>query len=132
MISMYAMFYNCHSLKTLNLKNFDTSSVNNMQQMFASCYSLEFLDIISFNTSNVKTMEGMFMDCHSLKSLNLYNFDTSKLAISSYMFININNDIVICNDEKKQTNIMTILSNYSFNINCSNFCLTNSKTKIYY
>ena len=35
--------------------------------MFQLCNELEYLDLSNFNTSNVTDMEGMFNECHKLK-----------------------------------------------------------------
>jgi len=51
---MEALFYNCSSLKTINLSNFDTSNVKNMGHMFHGCSKLISFDIDSFNTTNRK------------------------------------------------------------------------------
>jgi surface protein len=126
---MYAMFFNCWELKSLNLSNFDTSSVINMQQMFASCTSLTSLDINNFNTSNVENMKGMFSDCNSLISLNLINFDTSKLNTFSDMFLNIKNNIVYCINEEKESTIISLLSNFSTNNNCTDSSFLKSGQK---
>ena len=38
---MKFMFYECTSLKELNLSNFNTSEVNDMYYMFSKCSSLK-------------------------------------------------------------------------------------------
>jgi len=126
---MYAMFYNCEGLKSLNLSTFDTSSVINMQQMFAGCKSLTSLDINNFDTSNVENMKEMFSGCNSLISLNLINFDTSKLNSFSDMFLNIKNNIVYCINEEKESNIISLLSNFSTNNNCTDSSFLKSGQK---
>ena len=113
MTSMNSMFYNCSSLTSLDLSNFDTSNVNNMNamfygcnkltsldlsnfntskvtvvvDMFYGCSKLASLDLSSFNTSNVTSMHEMFRGCSSLTSLDLSNFDTSNVTIMYGMFI---------------------------------------------
>ena len=83
---MFKMFYNCTSLKSLELSNFDTSNVTNMQYMFSNCNSLTSLDLSNFNTSNVTDMMSMFDNCTSLKSLDLSSFDTSNTTDMAWMF----------------------------------------------
>ncbi|MCD8107940.1 MAG: BspA family leucine-rich repeat surface protein [Oscillospiraceae bacterium] len=85
--SMYAMFYGCDSLVSLDLSSFDTSNVTNMGAMFRQCYSLQLLDVSSFDTSKVKGMGGMFFDCESLISLDLSNFNTSRVTNMAGMFV---------------------------------------------
>ena len=43
--NMYAMFYECSSLTTLDLSSFDTSAVTSMVSMFSGCSSLTTLDL---------------------------------------------------------------------------------------
>ena len=86
--NMAYMFYNCSSLTSLDLSNFDTSNVTDMKNMFYKCSSLTSLDVSSFNTSNVTDMEWMFSGCESLTSLDLSNFITSNVTRMANMFYN--------------------------------------------
>ena len=83
---MSKMFYNCSSLRSLNLSNFNTSAVTNMSEMFYDCSGLTELNVSSFNTSAVTDMRYMFSKCSSLTSLNLSNFNTSAVTNMSEMF----------------------------------------------
>ena len=56
------MFYNCSSLTSLNLNNFNTNNVIDMSSMFSNCSSLTDLDLSNFNTSNVKNMLNLFLN----------------------------------------------------------------------
>lgn len=60
------MFRNCTILENLNLSNFNTSKVTNMNSMFLGCNNLTTLDLSSFDTSNVTKMDYMFMDNSNL------------------------------------------------------------------
>ena len=80
------MFCNCYALKTLDLSNFDTSSVTTMESMFAYCTGLKSVNVSSFNTSKVKNMNFMFLDCNSLTSLDLSSFSTESLKDTYQMF----------------------------------------------
>ena len=76
------MFYNCSSLKSIDLSSFNTTNVNNMEWMFDGCSSLKSLDLSSFNTTNVKDMRFMFDGCSSLKKENVkINKSESKILI---------------------------------------------------
>ena len=76
------------NIKKIDLKNFDTTNVNNMEYMFCGCNSLT--DLIlgdSFNTSNVTNMQHMFDGCSNLINLTLGNsFDTSQTVRMNSMF----------------------------------------------
>ena len=85
---MNYMFWNMHSLTSLNLSNFNTSKVTNMSSMFYNMRNLTSLDLSNFDTSNVTNMKAMFHNSWSLTSLNLSNFDTSKVKYMESMFDN--------------------------------------------
>jgi len=68
-----------NSLRNINLTNFNTSNVTNMESMFSSCNSLPNLNLSNFNTSNVTNMRNMFSGCVSLNHLNISNFETTKI-----------------------------------------------------
>ena len=60
---MNRIFCNCSSLKKLNLNNFKTNNVTNMEFMFSGCSSLSELNLNNFNTNNVTNMNSMFYGC---------------------------------------------------------------------
>ena len=57
------MFSGCRSLEGLNLNNFNTNNVTNMNDMFAESKSLKELNLDNFNTNNVNRMTCMFYEC---------------------------------------------------------------------
>ena len=69
------MFYNCKNITNIDLSNFNTKNVTNMQGMFAGCKSLKNLNLSNFNTQNVTNMWRMFSDCSSLKEENIITND---------------------------------------------------------
>lgn len=83
---MRNMFLRCSKLTSLDLSNFDTSSVTNMSYMFSYCSKLTSLDVSNFNTSSVTDMTSMFDSCSGLTSLDLSNFDTSSLLSTFWTF----------------------------------------------
>ena len=80
------MFYFCSSLTNLDLSNFNTQNVINMESMFYNCTSLTNLNLSNFNTQNVTNMGNMFNDCCSLINLNLSNFNTQNVTNMGNMF----------------------------------------------
>ena len=84
--NMQYMFSDMTKLTTLDLSNFDTSKVTDMKYMFNEMYSLTSLNLSSFNTSNVTDMRCMFAHMFRLTSLNLSNFNTSKVTNMGAMF----------------------------------------------
>ncbi len=65
------MFGSCTSLTSLDLSNFNTSNVTNMNGMFGSCTSLTSLDLSNFDTSKVTSMINMFNGCTSLRTIRM-------------------------------------------------------------
>ena len=74
------------SLTSINVSNWDTSNVKNMQCMFSGCNALISLDVSKWNTSKVTDMAAMFYECSSLTSIDVSGFDTSKVADMNSMF----------------------------------------------
>ena len=84
--SCYFMFYDCYALTQLDLSNFDTSSVTEMNCMFSCCKALTQLDLSNFDTSKVTNMSYMFEYCTKLIQLDLSNFNTSQVNSMRFMF----------------------------------------------
>ena len=82
---MSYMFFDC-ALTSLDLSNFNTAKVENMQSMFDGCQNLSSLDLSNFNTAIVSNMRDMFFDCSALSSLDLSNFYTKKVENMGGMF----------------------------------------------
>ena len=82
---MELMFNKCSSLKEIDLSNFHTDNVCNMDSMFSGC-PFEKINLSNFITDNVKSLEGMFSSCSSLKEINLSKFNTSKVSSMAWMF----------------------------------------------
>jgi len=129
--NMNGLFAECNVLENIDLLNFDTSNVTDMECMFMACYKLnnvtnmdlmfeecrelEYLDLSNFNTSNVTDMGKMFKSCPKLKEIKgINNFDISKVVNKGEIFegcielpysdlsdIHISNDI---NNKKQSKN----------------------------
>ena len=92
---MYAMFMNCINLKELDLSNFNTSNVTNMQSMFYQCRRLEDLNLGSFDTSKLTTINYIFNNCISLKNLDIRNAELSKVQSKIVPYYGIKNTVTI-------------------------------------
>ena len=91
------LMYNLNQVKTVDLKNADSSNVENMSYMFvpytkAVTFEASYpsgcireIDLTGFNTSSVTDMSGMFYYT-SVESLDLSSFDTSNVTDMSEMF----------------------------------------------
>ena len=84
---MSYMFYNCSSLTSLDVTNFDTSKVTDMSYMFYGCNSLISLDLRNFNTSKATNMSKMFSECFKLKCV-VFGKEFSRESISNLNNIN--------------------------------------------
>ena len=107
---MSYMFSWCDFLTSLDLSNFDTKDVKNMNDMCKSCnnlQSVEFGDI--FNTGNVTNMSEMFYGCSSLKTLDLSKFNTINVEDMSQMFYGCSN-LTDLNFSKFNTNSVENMS----------------------
>ena len=133
-VNMKDLFYNCFSLTSINLKSFDTSKVTDMQSMFYGCNSLLSIDLSSFDTSMVVNMQKMFYNCYELTSLNLSNFDTKKVEIIDSIFEGCKNLGYINFYNYREESLKSLNNIFLFIPNNLNFCLDDSdpesKTKI--
>ena len=68
---MNGMFAECNVQENIDLLNFDTSNVTDMECMFMACYKL----------NNVTNMDLMFEECRELEYLDLSNFNIQMLLI---------------------------------------------------
>lgn len=85
--SMYAMFYLCQSIKSLDLSSWDFSQVTTMYDTFYLMESLETLTLPSDpDMSKVTNMDSLFFGCTSLKELDLSVADKIKPSTAYSMF----------------------------------------------
>ncbi len=82
---MSKMFYNCYKLNSLDLTQFNTGNVENMNEMFYNCQNLKSLDLSAFNTAKVKNMYRMFYYC-IVKTIDLSSFNTANVENMNEMF----------------------------------------------
>ena len=88
---MGAMFYN-NNLESIDLSNFNTSNVTNMEYMFSACRGLTSLNLSSFNTGNVTNMRLMFNNSTNLRTIYAGDgWTTNAVTSSNNMFYNCTN-----------------------------------------
>ena len=75
--TMYAWFFECNDLLSVNLSKLDTSKTTSLGYAFSRCKSLTDLDLSALDTSSVRSFADVFQDCSSLRSVNLAGWDTS-------------------------------------------------------
>jgi surface protein len=77
------MFYNCPSLKYVDL---NVSSGSSFDTMFGNCYSLQKAPLLNFKTTGTISCLSMFASCSSLREVPLIN--TIAVTAVHYMFQN--------------------------------------------
>ena len=120
--NMEAMFAGMPSLTTLNLSNFDTSKVTRMNSMFEGVSRLTTLNLSNFDTSKVTNMEAMFGYMYGLTSLNISNFDTSQVTNMRDMFSNIRNltSLSLTNFDTSKVTDMRAMFGYMYGLSSLN------------
>ena len=88
---MDSMFYKCTNLEKINFGNINTSLVKNMRYLFHYCYKLSSIDLSNFDTSSVTDIDSIFRYCTSLTSINVSTFNTKNvenmLDIFAYCYV---------------------------------------------
>ena len=111
---MQSMFSGMSGLTSLNLSNFNTSKVTDMQHMFHGMSKLITLDLSNFDTQNVRQIYYMFSGMSNLTSLDLSNFNTSKVTDMQSMFsgmLSLTSLNLSSFDTSKVTNMYYMFSN---------------------
>ena len=82
--------------------------------MFDNCLSLKSLNVDNFNLSSVEGLNYLFYNCKSLLSLNLTNFNFSCDGFYG-IFTGCNSNLEYCIDEKREYKFLNLLSDYENN-----------------
>ena len=92
--NMDCMFSQCNKLKEIKgINKLKVNKVTSMKGMFQLCNELEYLDLSNWNTENVTNMEYMFSQCNKIKYLNLMNFSI-RCSNGNMFAFNRRNDLV--------------------------------------
>ena len=132
---MCCTFNCCKSLEHIEgIENIDTSNVRWMTGLFFDCQSLRVLNLSNWNTSNVEIMKNMFRDCEKLSLLMIDNWIINQKVNMINMFLNCkslqNIDLTNCNDYDKISGLIKNIITYGYDIklivsqnytNCSEF-----------
>lgn len=86
--SLYAWFFGCSSLTSVDLNGLDTSGTTTMAFMFSRASALESLDLSMLDTSSCTDFSDVFQDCTSLKKIDIAGWDTSKGTTFAQMLFN--------------------------------------------
>lgn len=82
------MFLARPNLETVDFRNLDFSTAEEMSTMFGCCPKLRYLDLSGMDVSNVTCFNEMFGECPKLRYLNLSGWDTRKCRNYDKMFLN--------------------------------------------
>lgn len=86
--SLYAWFFGCSSLTSVDLRGLDTSGATTMAFMFSRASAVESLDLSMLDTSSCTDFSDVFQDCSSLKEIDMMGWDTSKGTTFAQMLFN--------------------------------------------
>ena len=108
LFSVSEAFYDCQSLKNLNLSDFNFGKVISTKKMFYNCINLKYLSLPNKMSSLVRT-NNMFENCIALETLNLgFLENASNWNHAEEMFKNCINLTFKCN--------CTIFRQYAINV----------------
>ncbi|EKB7620668.1 BspA family leucine-rich repeat surface protein [Enterococcus faecalis] len=80
------LFVSLPNITNLDLSDWKTSNVINMNSLFSGVTELESINLSGWDTSNVIEMNYMFDGCTNLKGVNISDWDTSNVIEMNYMF----------------------------------------------
>lgn len=131
-VGMHDLFYECWSLRKLNLSGLDTSKSRWLSCMFHEDINLESIDLSGWNTSSCITFAGLFNEALKLKSVSgIDSFDTSKASDFAEMFYGCSmKTLPIGNwDVGNGTTFKSMFAHSKIgNVNLSKWNMSNAKT----
>lgn len=85
--SFDSVFEECQSLTSIgDIHRWKTNSAESMKRMFYNCSSLKYLDLSGFDTSKVTNMNSMFYNCTALTALTLSAAFFNSATLTTYDF----------------------------------------------
>jgi len=107
---MEKMFCNCSSINILDLSNFNTQNVTNMNHLFFNCSSLECLNLSNLNFTRVTKFEHFIYGCNALKFINIHNLKSLNNCQILELFKNKNSfcNIVDIDDDNWLSNYVKL------------------------
>ena len=98
-IVMTSMLQGCTSLVSIDLTDFDTSSVEDMSLLFYGCTELRAINISNFNFINENITQDMLSGLEKLQYINLANVEGYINQIPSDIFYN-NTELIVCQGQQ--------------------------------
>ena len=83
-------------------------------KIFLNCKSLTSLNLSNFDTSNLGQINALFKGCLNLEYINLQNFiENNNMEKISEVFDNIPENIVICLEQEKTKSLVNLIKTKS-------------------
>ena len=86
MTNCSCMFYGCDNIYDIDLSQFNTSCVINMESMFAFCNGLVSIDLSSLDTESVENMNNMFLSCMNLEGIKIKYLGRVETSMKNIFF----------------------------------------------
>lgn len=83
--------YITNRTKVLKANNITAPNITTLNHAFAYYRTVENIELTNFPTDNVTDMEGVFRDCYALKSLNVNSFNITKTPTLARFFQGLQN-----------------------------------------
>ena len=111
-VDMQEMLYGCQSLTSFVMSKYGTKNLKDLGSLFEGCSSLTSLDLTDFDTSNVEKMSRMFYECTKLQTINLNNFNGNKLTYYTDIFYKVPDNVIVCiQDIPNNRKLLNVLQN---------------------
>lgn len=97
MTTLGALFSNCSNLSSIIWGDFlqTTYNITDIISMFENCYLLESIDLSQFDSSNLLNMETAFKGCTSLQFLDVRTIDFNNIFSTTSMLEDVPTDCLI-------------------------------------
>ena len=125
---MNNMFYNCSKLETLDLSNFKTTQLRNIDLIFYECNSLTYLDLSNWEFKYIIFSKTIFDELPSLKNLKLSNVKTN-LTSMRYVFYKLKHIISLDLSNFYTSNIINMFLMFANSTKLRYLDLTNFDTR---
>ena len=125
------MFENCYSLESLDLSDFDASSIVEMKSMFKNCKNLISLYLNNLNFPNLQDYDGIFDNINTNLSIFVKGNNESKNLNEFSCYLKKGHKLIIKNNECIDNCINDKKYNYTYEYHnmCYDSCPNGTKIK---
>ena len=120
------MLYNCLSLTSLDLSNFDTSQLIDLDRMFSNCYNLEYINLKNFVEIKIGNAPDYYYNMFNNIPINVVICINESIT-KEKIFPQIKNKtcyVIDCTDNWKSNKLKII--------NDTNKCIENCNSSLYH